>query len=73
MGSQEGKRRRRRRNVNADENAEEQSDDTSDENYDPLPDIEFTEDTDKEYNDSCDYNSLEHELMDILDSSSDDA
>ena len=52
--------------------SDEESDTSSDEDYDPLLDIEITDDTDEEYNDTCDYNSLEHELMDILDSSEDD-
>ena len=57
--------------MNKDE-IDENSDTSSDEDYDPLLDIEITDDTDDEYNDTCDYYSLEHELIDILDSSEDD-
>ena len=57
--------------INEDE-IDEESDTSSDEDYDPLLDIEITDDTDDEYNDTCDYESLEHEVIDILDSSEDD-
>ena len=56
--------------MNEDE-IDEESETSSDEDYDPLLDIEITDDTDDEYNDTCDYESLGHELIDILDSSED--
>ena len=68
MGSQEGRRRRHWIYMNEDE-IDEESETSSDEDYDPLLDIEITDDTDDVYNDTCDYESLEHELIDILDSS----
>ena len=64
MGSQEGRRRRRRIYMTDDE-SDEESDTSSDEDYDPLLDVEITDDTDDDYNETCDYDSLEHELIDI--------
>ena len=57
--------------MNEDE-IDEESDTSSDEDYDPLLDIEITDNTDDEYNDTCDYESLEHQVIDKLNSSEDD-
>ena len=71
MGSQEGRRRRHHIYINEDD-IDEDSETSSDEDYDPLLDIEICDDTDDEENDTCDFDSLEHELIDILDSSEDE-
>ena len=51
---------------------DEDSETSSDEDYDPLLDIEICNDTEDEENDTYDFDSLEHELIDILDSSEDE-
>ena len=55
-----------------DDKSDEESDTSSDEDYDPSLDLEITDDTDDDYNETCDYDSLKHELIDILDSLTDE-